>query len=222
VSQPEHDVQLVRFEPPGPDAIEAKLTTRDVQIEDLRTFTVAQIEGVLAFVLAQFEEKQKALDAALTAQKEAVTKAEIATDRIALRAQADQEALRGEMSERLAALRGVLELATAAQKEAVLKQEQATERRFEGVNEWRAQSADRERSQAEDRAKLNATFIPREVADAQFAALRHQLTLQQTAAADSTGERHGAHNTVEGFRQNAFAIASVLLVVIALLTGHLH
>lgn len=124
------------------------------------------------YVEALFEQKDKALDAALASQKEAVAKAEVATDRIALRAQADQHALREETSERLGALRRELEAATLAQKEAVLKQEQATERRFDGVNEWRDQSADRERSSAEERAKLQASFMLKEVAENQFVQLR--------------------------------------------------
>jgi hypothetical protein len=158
----------------------AELARRDTMIGDLRDF-----------VLAQFEEKQKALDAALTAQKEAVTKAEIATDRIALRAQSDQEALRGEMSERLAALRGVLELATESQKEAVLKQERTNELRFDGVNEWREQSADRERSQAQERATLSASFILREVAEAQFDGIRKEVGVLRDSSSHGAGVRAG-------------------------------
>ena len=70
------------------------------------------------YVDAIGEERQRALEAALLAAKEAVTKAETATERIAARALADQAALREEMGERLSALRRELEAATSAQKEA--------------------------------------------------------------------------------------------------------
>ena len=65
-----------------------------------------------------------------------------------------------------------LAAAVQAQKDAVIKAELATEKRFEGVNEWRAQSADRERSQADERAKLQSSFLLKEVADNQFDQIR--------------------------------------------------
>jgi catechol-2,3-dioxygenase len=43
------------------------------------------------------------------------------------------------------------------------------------VNEWRGQSADRERSQQEELAKLTSQFSLREVVDAQITDLRRSL-----------------------------------------------
>jgi hypothetical protein len=199
-------------------ALGGALETRDTMIGDLRDF-----------MLAQFEEKQKALDAALTAQKEAVVKAEVATDRIATRAQADQEALRGEMAERLSALRRELEAATAAQKrelesvtsaqkEAVVKQEAATEKRFESVNEWRAQSADRERSQQEDRALLAASFMPREVAESQMGTLRGQVTDLRSAADKGAG----AHTGVSELQGKALLLVAAIAGLLGALLGTGH
>ncbi len=174
-----------------------------------------RVDAVRTTVEALFAEKQKALDAALTAQKEAVSKAELATDRIAARAAGDQDALRGEMQERLAAVRRELEAATAAQKEAVIKQEQATERRFEGVNEWRAQSADRERSQAEDRAVLSSTFMLREVADAQLNDIRKQIGTLQVERGHTQGTVAGSDKILlYAFQVITFLIAIGAIIAI--------
>ena len=56
--------------------------------------------------------------------------------------------------------------ALAAAKEAVIKQEQANDKKFESANEWRGQSADRERSQQEQIATFVATLLPRETFEA--------------------------------------------------------
>src|SRR4051812_3783882 len=62
-------------------------------------------------------------------------------------------------------LRHEREITTAAQTDAILKAEKATEKRFESVNEFRSQLADQA-----------ATFLPREVAEAQLAELRKQVS----------------------------------------------
>ncbi len=184
-----------------------------------------RIDAVRTTVEALFAEKQKALDAALTAQKEAVSKAELATDRIAARAAGDQDALRGEMTERLAAVRRELEQATAAQKEAVIKQEDANERRFESVNEWRAQSADRERSQAEERNKLQSTFMLKEVADTQLDQIRktadsryeavRELIAGTTSRVDGiTGKATGAQD--QRVEQRAVTTSQVGMLAVGL------
>jgi hypothetical protein len=167
--------------------------------------------GWQTYVEALLNEKQRALDAALAAQKEAVTKAETATERIAARAIADQETMREEVAERLTALRRELEAATAAQKEAVLKAEEATERRFESVNEWRGQSADRERSQAAERAAMVGSFVLREVAETQFAGLETRLSTLQSQVDMQTGQREGALSA----RTVMFAVAMIVVALLA-------
>ena len=125
------------------------------------------------YVEALFDQKDKALDAALAAQKEAVVKAEIATDRIAARAQADQEALREQMGERLTSLRRELESAVATQKEAVQKAETATEKRLTAMNEFRDALSDQ-----------SATMMPRrEFEQAHNELLRQVAELRNRAGA---------------------------------------
>lgn len=62
----------------------------------------------------------------------------------------------------------------AAQK-AIAKADTATEKRFEGVNEWRAQSADRERTQAEQLALFTSEFIRLDVHKAEMGQLQRQI-----------------------------------------------
>lgn len=62
-------------------------------------------------------------------------------------------------------LRREREIVTGAQMEAIDKAEKATEKRFESVNEFRAQLND-----------VISQFVPREVADANFAELRRSIS----------------------------------------------
>jgi hypothetical protein len=77
--------------------------------------------------------------------------------------------------ERLEALRREMSIITDASSQAINKAEAATEKRFEAVNEWRGQSADRERSQQEQSGILMSTFMPREVAEAQLSEVRRSV-----------------------------------------------
>ena len=77
--------------------------------------------------------------------------------------------------QRFDSLKREMQLITEAAQEAINKLADAYEKRFESVNEWRGQSADRERSQQEEMAKLSSQFMLREVADAQIADLRREV-----------------------------------------------
>lgn len=85
-------------------------------------------------------------------------------------------------------LRREREIVTGAQMEAIAKAEAATEKRFESVNEFRAQLND-----------VISQFVPREVADAQFAEVRK--------AVDSITARF---NTMEGSDQGERRVRSSL------------
>lgn len=61
---------------------------------------------------------------------------------------------------------------------AIAKAEVAIEKRFEAANEWRGQSADRERTQVEEIAKLSVTFARSATVDAQLAGLRETMDAQ--------------------------------------------
>lgn len=63
-----------------------------------------------------------------------------------------------------------------ASEEAIAKADASNEKRFASMNEWRGQSADRERSQAQEMAKLSSQFMLREVADAQIDQLRQMIS----------------------------------------------
>jgi hypothetical protein len=108
-----------------------------------------------------------------------ITDASVAADRLSV---ARREALDHRIetailigNERLQAVRREMELITEAAAMAIAKAEVATEKRFESVNEWRGQSADRERTMQEQNTALATTYLPREVAEAQFAEFRRTL-----------------------------------------------
>lgn len=82
------------------------------------------------------------------------------------------EAMNALTAQRLDGLQREVALHNAASEQAIAKAEAATEKRFEGVNEWRDQSADRERSYQDQAAALTAQFPRREVVDAQLNELR--------------------------------------------------
>jgi hypothetical protein len=77
--------------------------------------------------------------------------------------------------ERIASLRREVNIINEASKTAIAKAEAATEKRFEGVNEWRGQSADRERTQQQAIQDAQERSMPREVAEAQFNELRRAV-----------------------------------------------
>lgn len=66
---------------------------------------------------------------------------------------------------RIESVRKELALTQDASNEAITKSENATDKRFESVNEFRANLADQ-----------SATFLPREVAEAQFAEVRRSIS----------------------------------------------
>ena len=215
------------------EAIKAALLSADLLERERISLTHEEVAALENAVTNLFAEKQKALDAALIAQKEAVAEAKVATDRIAIRSTTDQEGLRADMQERLAAVRRELEQATAAQKEAVLKAETANEKRFQAVDEWKAAAAERERSQLDTQTKLIGQFMPREVAEAQSAelrrltdshyrenaahaqALQERLDKQQGSASGGRTEREDARSDASLKAQ----IQSLRLMVGGLLSG---
>jgi hypothetical protein len=66
-------------------------------------------------------------------------------------------------------------LTHAASEAAVAKAEALNKERWESANEWRGQSADRERTQEEQMSKLANTFMRQDTADAKFESLRRQV-----------------------------------------------
>lgn len=127
------------------------------------------------------------------------------------------EAERGELSERLTAVREQLAAAASAQKEAVIKAELATEKRFDSVNEFRAQSNDRERTMAEDRALVAANYLPRETFAAQMAGLALWRESVERRLNLGDGQQQGAdHLSSTNFKVGDQRIATWAIIAAAI------
>lgn len=94
--------------------------------------------------------------------------------------------------------------ALTAAKEAVDKAELAASKRFEATNEFRGQLADQA-----------ATFMPREVADQQFAQVNGRLSDLTQRVDQETGRAAGATATVS----RLLAVATVAISVVVLLAN---
>lgn len=81
-----------------------------------------------------------------------------------------------QIREIIAAARRESDLRHDASQTAIAKADTSNEKRFKEANEWRQQSADRERAHAEAMTAHLNRFVLREVADAQFAELRKQVS----------------------------------------------
>lgn len=80
-----------------------------------------------------------------------------------------------------------------AAEKAIEKQETSNQLWREQANEWRGQSADREATRARENASLIATFLPREVADQQFA----QFTVRVSSLEANRNNNDGANQASE-------------------------
>lgn len=83
-----------------------------------------------------------------------------------------------EMRALIGAVQREITIAFAASEKAIEKQERTAAEWRTGANEWRQQSADRERSQTEETARLTATFVRADTAQAQFTGLREYIDSQ--------------------------------------------
>lgn len=114
-------------------------------------------------------------------------------------------------------LRREREMVTEAQMEAIAKAEGAAEKRFESVNEFRANLADQ-----------TASFIPREVHDAEIAALRKDIGeakgLAQSAKDQAAGKREAqegmSKTTALGIAFVAAGLSAVGIVVTVVLAAN--
>lgn len=117
----------------------------------------------------------------------------------------------------IAGVQREITIAFAASEKAIEKAEVATAKAFEDANEWRGQSADRERSQQEQTSKLSSTFLPREVADAQLADIRTKLDEAVTRLNVSQGAQANARRVEDRLQPWMIWMAAsvVSLVVVA-------
>lgn len=92
-------------------------------------------------------------------------------------------------------------------KEAIEKAEMATEKRFASVNEFRAQLA----------TQTN-TFLPREVADAQFKEIRQLIAAISKRQDQDSGSDAGERRAKAGLTSTAMAWIAVLGLIVAVLS----
>lgn len=136
-------------------------------------------QQVKEFIEAVLIEQRRGIE---LAEREREKAAQALASSIRSQIEAGDMALRDHVDQQVQQIRAALDalhremnLTRDSSEKAIAKAETATEKRFESVNEWRGQSADRERSQEDQMAKLASTFLPRETADAQFDSLRQQI-----------------------------------------------
>lgn len=106
-------------------------------------------------------------------------------------------------------LRHEREITTAAQSEAIHKAEAATEKRFESVNEFRAQLADQASS-----------FLPREVAESQIAELRKQIGGIVDRLNYGQGEKSGASELRDHAVSNLNLILATIAIIVTILIAN--
>ncbi len=98
-----------------------------------------------------------------------------------------------------------VDAALNAAERAVMKAETATERRFEGVNEFRAQLADQQR-----------TFLPRAEYEARHNTVTDRLDLLERSQAMETGHQLGAAQMI-GY---VIGVIGVLTAIITVIVTH--
>jgi hypothetical protein len=152
----------------------------------LRELT-AELDGLGKLLLAKIDAQRDALEAADKRYEQ----------RFAAQESAVGSALVGQEKAVNAAL--------VAADRAVLKAEGAAEKRFDAVNEFRAQLADQA-----------TTFLPRAEALVKFEALAEKLESVRLANMASVGRREGQQSTKEEGRAIAAAIIAVLAALVAL------
>lgn len=112
------------------------------------------------------------------------------------------------LDQSIASVKQEMILISEASDRAIIKSEIATEKRFDAVNEFRAQLADQ-----------SSTFLPREVADAQFGDIRKRLD----QATERINIEAGAHSHQEQRREIgnrwAIAIMGVIVTVVVVLVN---
>ena len=123
------------------------------------------------------------------------------------------DAFKHEREEALQGLRREMAIVQMSSEEAIKKQEVANEKRFESVNEWRAQSQDRERTMQENLSTLTRTFLPREVADKQIEALEERVNKLERVNAQTGGLAAGKHAS----KSELFASIGVVGTLIAII-----
>jgi vacuolar-type H+-ATPase subunit E/Vma4 len=109
-----------------------------------------------------------------------------------------------------------VEAALAAAEKAVTKSEANAEKWRDAANEWRGQSADRERSQAQQTARLSSTFLPRETFDSVVEGWTAWRSTVDQRLNSSQGQSEGRLVSRRDLVATILAIAAVVSVVVTI------
>ncbi len=166
-------------------------------------------------------ERDRAAEVLRSANEKAINQAEVerskAADRLAeqlkQRIESGDENLRlhitaqeNQLREELVALERATTLVHAASEKAIDKAEVSTDKRFHAVNEFRAQLSEQ-----------SGTYMPREVADAQFSELRKQITQNTDRINVAAGEKGGSDKTIGWMIAGATILISVTVIGVNIL-----
>lgn len=164
------------------------------------------------FFEAVLDEQRRAMK---TAEEEREKSAAIMRDGLLHQIRQGDEALERHISEQVRQIKTIIEMGTAqvnaafaSSEKAIEKAEVATEKRFESVNEFRAQLGDQA-----------TRFMPREVAEAKMEDLGHKIDLLSKAVNANAGRQAGVSASV-GLMIAAASIIISIVVVLANVVGN--
>ena len=176
------------------------------------------------YIEALFDRDRAARDVADAEREKA---AQALAHSLALRIEQGDRSLQAHIDQQVAQLEALVssarrEAATiqGASERAIAKQEAAYDERFRNLNEWRGQSADRERSQEEQMRELSSTFLPREVAEARLADVDKQLDAVKDIISARAAARAGEEKAKAGISSSvgmAIAVCGLLVSGLAVL-----
>lgn len=125
--------------------------------------------------------------------------------------------VRSELATMISAGKEAVDAAFKASEQAIEKAEINAEKWRDNANEWRGQSADRERTQAEQIATLTQSLMPRELAEAQIGELRKLIGTNQDLLKTGEGRQRGISDS----RAAVYAFLGVLLTVAVIVSPHI-
>lgn len=167
--------------------------------------TAWTLDTLKAYFEAILREQRLAMDMATVEREKA---AQILRDGLLHQIESGDHALEHHIQEQVRQIRTIIEMGSAqvqaafdASEKAILKAETATERRFESVNEFRAQLASQ-----------TASFMPREVAEARFDQHAARIAELDKKASAAAGKSAGVSASV-GLMIGASAVVISIVVV---------
>lgn len=125
----------------------------------------------------------------------------------ALREHIDQQI--GQIQAALTSVEKLMAQRHESSERAIAKAESATERRFDSVNEFRSQLSDQ-----------SNTFLPREVADAQFAEIRKTLSVIAARLDRTEGGSTERRQTIQGLSSQAQIMLGVVALIVTVLVAN--